>query len=413
MTPLLVSVFLALMVSAMCSLLEAAVLSLTPSQVALLSGRYPRRGAIWRSFKTHIDRPVAVILVLNTAAHTVGATLAGAHFELLFGDRGLVLFSLGFTYVMLQFTEILPKTLGVRYNRRLAPLIAFPLDFLMRALAPVVFVVHQVNRLFEPRRGREQAPTTLEEITALAGLARLSNLIGPHQERIIAGAARLSQKTVRDVMIPSDHVVFLSAAGSLTAAVDAALADLHTRFPVCEGDDRDRVAGYVNLKEMVQRLRTHPEDPDLRSILRPVHFVSPDRPASELLRDFIERHEHMAIVLKDGRTLGLVTLEDLIEELVGELEDEFDRLPRAFHALGDGTLRVGGGVPISEVADRLGVSLPEARGTLSDWLLLRLGRPPRTGQTHHEVGAAFEIRRTRRGKIIEVSVAAPRRPGTA
>jgi CBS domain containing-hemolysin-like protein len=404
MTLLIASVLVALLVSALCSLLEAAVLSLTPSQVAQLSSRRPRVGAVWQSFKANIEQPIAVILVLNTAAHTIGATLAGAQFELLFGNEGLVWFSLLFTYLMLQFTEILPKTMGVNYNSRLAPLIALPLAALIRVFAPVVYVIHFINRPFGRKRGHAQA-AALEEITALAGLARLSNLIGPQQERIIQGAGQLSLKHIRDVMIPVEQVTFLSTSQSLTDAIITAHLDPHTRFPICEADDRNRVLGYINFKEMIYRVRTNPADRSLQGIIRPVHFATPEQSATELLRAFIERHEHMAIVRDpDGRTLGLVTLEDVIEELVGELEDEFDRLPRMLHVLKGDTWMVGGGVPVEEVAGGLGLRLPDGYGTTSAWLIRRFGRVPKVGETHRESGVVFTVRRTRRGKVFEVSV---------
>ena len=404
MTLLLTSVFAALFISALCSVLEATVLSLTPSQVAQMSSHHRHAGAIWQEFKARIDRPIAVILIVNTAAHTIGATLAGAQFELLFGDEGLIWFSLLFTYLMLQFTEILPKTLGVNYNSRLAPLIAVPLAVLIRVLAPVVYLVHFINRPFERKRDDPLKAAPLEEITALAGMARLSNIISRHQERIIQGTSELSLKHIHDIMIPVEQVTFLSTSESLTDAIITAHLDPHTRFPICEDDDRNRVLGYVNFKEMIYRLRMNPADPSLHGIIRPVHFAVPDQPAAELLRAFVEHHEHMAIVRgDDGKTLGLVTLEDVIEELVGELEDEFDRLPRMLHALRGGTWMVGGGVPVAELASKLGLTLPDAHGSTSAWLIRRFGHIPKPNEIHREDGAEFMVRRTRRGKVFEVS----------
>jgi CBS domain containing-hemolysin-like protein len=401
----IVSVFTALFVSFLCSVLEAALLSLSPTQVANLSSRRPKLGAVWQNFKTHIDRPIAVILTINTAAHTIGATIAGAQFELLFGDQGIFIFSLVFTYFMPQFTEILPKTIGVRFNSQLAPVIAYPLVFLMRLLKPLISVIHFINKPFEPKRSSSQSPATLEEISALAGLARLSNLINPQQERIIQGTFRLSEKRAHQVMIPVEQVTFLSASQSLPEAIITAHLDPHTRFPICEQDDHDRVLGYVNFKEIIYHARTNPADYSLHGIIRPAHFVSPDESAAELLKVFVERHEHIAIVRgKDGKTLGLVTLEDVIEELVGELEDEFDRLPRLFHQLSGGTWMVGGGVPVEELAGKLCISLPDARGTTSAWLIQRFGRVPKPNEIYQIDGTEFMIRRTRRGKIFEVSV---------
>ncbi len=401
----IISVMAALTISAICSLLEAVVLSLTPSQVAELSQRNPRIGAIWQRFKTRINQPIAVILILNTAAHTIGATIAGAEFKELYGDNGVFWFSLLFTYLMLQFTEVLPKTLGVQYNRRLAPLVAYPLDVLIRVLSPVLWFIHLMNRPFDRKRSESSTDPTLEEIAALAGFARISNLIGPHQERIIRGASRLSTMHATDVMIPADEITFLSSAQTLPDAIRAAHDDPHTRFPIHDGTSRDRVIGYVNFKEMIYWSRTNPADPGLKGIIRPVQFVLQNEPASNLLRLFVDYHEHMAIVRSlQGKTLGLVTLEDLVEELVGELEDEFDRLPRMLHGLSGGSWMVGGGLPIQQLADRLGVELLGATGSVSAWLIREFGRVPKANEILKVKEIEFMVRRTRRGKVFEVYV---------
>jgi CBS domain containing-hemolysin-like protein len=404
MTLFIISVLLALGVSGLCSLLEATLLSFTPTQVAELKSRRPRMGALWQGFKANIEKPIAVILLINTAAHTIGATLAGAQFELVFSDEGVIWFSLIFTYLMLQFTEILPKTLGVLQNRRLAPLIALPLAFLVRLLSPILYLVNLINRPFEGKRHKETS-APLEEISALAGLARLSRFISPHQERVIKGAAQLSEKRVRDVMIPLEQITFLSATQSPSEAVAKAHLDLHTRFPVSEGPDLNRVLGYVNLKELVYLLHSSPQNDSLLEIIRPVHFAASDQPANELMHVFIERHEHMAIVRDgEGRTVGLVTFEDVVEELVGELEDEFDRLPRYLHPRSGGTWMAGGGLPVTELAQKAGLDLPDAQGSTSAWLIGRLGRTPRPNEKLRLADAEFTVRRVRRGCVFDVCV---------
>lgn len=404
MLAFLLAVSLALLISALCSLAEATLLSLTPSQVAELSAREPRQGAIWRRFKQNIEKPIAVILLINTSAHTMGASIAGAEFDALYGQEWLALFSLVFTLVMLQFAEILPKTLGVRYSRELASVIGRPLALLVRVLNPFLQLIYWINRPFEGRRGASE-PSALEEISTLASAARLANQIGRHQEQIIRGASRLSEIPVRDVMIPAEQIAFLSAEQSLQDAFITAHLEAHTRFPVCAGGDRDRVIGYVNFKELVYSLHVNPLEPSLRGIIRPVHFSTPGDVAASLLKTFVDEHVHIAIVREGEHTVGLVTFEDLVEELVGDLEDEFDRLPRMLHVLGGGLLMVGGGVRAAELLERLGLPAGEARGTLSSWLLERLPGPPATGASHREGGYEFTVRRTRRGRIFEVSIA--------
>ena len=409
MTVFVASIAVALVVSFLCSLMEAALLSLTPAQIARLGDRHPRTAELWRSFKSNIEKPIAIILVLNTTAHTIGASVAGAEFDELWGDQWIWAFSLALTFVMLQFTELLPKSLGVRYNETLARFIARPLQLAMVAAAPLIAVLHLVNRPFEGRRKQDAGESTLEDIASLAAHARISKDIDAHQERIIQGAARLSKRKVRDLMIPMEQVVALSTRQPLAKAVLAAHLDAHTRFPVCQDGDRDRVVGYVNFKEMIYFMSTNPADPSLNGIMRPVHFADPDGRASDLMRVFVDQHEHIAIVRGvDGRSLGLVTLEDMMEELVGDLEDEFDRLPRYAHALSGGTWMFGGGVPMAEVTRTLGGRLAGPAGgggeNLAAWIEARLGRVPTGGASVRAGGLEVTVRRARRGKVFEASV---------
>jgi len=401
---LIIIVLIALTVSFLCSLMEAALLSLTPAQIAAISQRHPRTGSIWRSFKANFEQPISVILIINTSAYTIGAAVAGSRFDDLYGNEWLLVFSVVLTYVMVQFTEILPKTIGVRYNRGVSLIFAQPLRLLVRVFHPISRLVNLINRPFEGR-GRASQVVSLDEIGALAGLARLSNLIGLHQEKIITNASRLSQRPVSEVMIPTDQVTFLSTSQTLPDAIVTAHLDPHTRFPICEGDNCDRVAGYINFKEMIYFARTNPNDHSVTGIVRPVTFVPPERPITDLLHIFVEEHVHMAIVRSaDGRTLGLVTLEDIVEELVGELEDEFDRMPRMFHALSGGTWMVGGGTTVEELGAKLGVEMPAFKGTVSAWLLQSMGRVPKPGEVHRWGRLEFTVRRTRRRKVFEVAV---------
>jgi CBS domain containing-hemolysin-like protein len=385
---------------------EAVLLSLTPSQVARLSERHPSTGAIWRGFKSNIERPIAVILILNTTAHTIGASVAGAQFDELWGDRWIWLFSIGFTLVMLQFTEILPKTLGVQFSQLLAPAIARPLQVAVIVFRPLIAVLHFLNRPFEGRRkAGEPATAALDEIASLAAMARMSKDIGAHQERVIQGAARLSEKRVHDMMIPIEHVVMMSDDLTLPRAIVAAHIDAHTRFPVHEAGNRDRVVGYINFKEMIYFMSTNPRDPSLKGIMRPITFVDPDASAADLLRIFVDQHEHIAIVRdRAGRSLGLVTLEDLVEELIGDLEDEFDRLPRYSHALSGGTWLFGGGVTMQEVSRCLEGALPAGTGSLASFIEAESGDTPRGGQVLRRDGVEILVRRVRRGRVFEASI---------
>jgi putative hemolysin len=273
---------------------------------------------------------------------------------------------------------------------------------MIQLFRPFLAVIHWVNRPFEAKSAGGRPRTGAEELIALASLARLADQITTHQERIIKGATRLSRMRVREVMIPVQHVSFLSTSMDLSEALIAAHLEAHTRFPVCEQGDPDRVVGYINFKELVYFMRTNPQDPRLTGVIRPLHRAAPEDSAAELLRLFVEQHIHIALVQDaQGRTLGVVALEDLVEELVGEIEDEFDRLPRLLHALSGGTWIVGGGVRLAELNQRLGTQLAPGDEPLSGWLTRRLPESIKPGDVVREQGITLTVRRIRRGRVFE------------
>lgn len=442
---LVVSMGAALFISALCSLFEATLLSFTPSQVATLSRRHPHIGAIWQRFKANIERPIAVVLIVNTAAHTIGATVAGAQYEEVFPGRSIALFSLIFTYLMLQFTEILPKTLGVRYSLRLAPFTAPLLEALIKVAAPVLYLIHLINRPFEGRRRNEQKPSSPEEIAALAAAARLSDQIDPHQERIIRVASRFSGIRIRQVMTPRTRLVALRVDQPIDEVLRVVQTSAYTRFPLYEGDI-DNIIGFVHMKDlflhlqlMAGRLRfaddKTPEghaiavvdgkpgsavhvigggDIDLRKIRRDILFVPEMVPVPQVLRQFQDTRIHMAAVVDEyGATQGIVTLEDAIEEFVGEIEDEFDTAaPPTFMPEGQG-YSVSGQFPIHELLERL--NLPDVDtgdvDTVSGYVTHHLGRFPEAGDTVALGPFTVRVLSVQRRQVRRVSVL-PTAPAT-
>lgn len=379
-------------------------MSLSPGELARLEKRKPKVGRIVRGFKEQIELPVTVILILNTIAHTVGAVMVGAEVALLLGEKFIGVSSGIFTYLMLQFTEILPKSLGVHFNAAIMERGAMPLAILVVVLRPIVTLLRLVNRPFE-KKPPASSVAALDEIIALAGYARLADQISANQADIITKVTMLSHKTARDLMIPVEQITFLSDSQTLSQAIITAHLDPHTRFPVIQADDRDKVIGYANFKELVYRMRTNPADPTLRGIIRPLRFVSEDAPCQQLLKAFVDEHEHMALVQDaDKRSVGLITLEDVVEELVGELEDEFDKLPRMIHPLSKGVWIVGGGVSMRDLAETLNAPGLSSDGNLSDWIVGKIGRVPAVDHRLKAEHLELNVRRMRRGKVFEVLI---------
>lgn len=385
--------------------MEACVLSLGSADLAVIEHQRPATGRIWRTFKENLQKPLAVILILNTFAHTIGAALGGAYFEMLYGEEWLIVFSVVISFIMIQWTEILPKTLGARFNRQLAPLIAKPLRLLITLLTPVIKLVLLLNRPFESLKGHGEGSSPEEEINAIARSAFLARQIGAEQAGIIAAGARLGSRKAAEMMVPVEEISYLDADMPLPEAFIKAHLEAHTRYPLCEGNSPDRVIGYVNFKELVAILRTNPDNATLRGIMRPILFVTPEQTAPELLKQLMSGRWHIAVVREaGGRTVGLVTVEDVIEDLVGDIEDEFDHLPRTFHDLGGTRYAVGGGFPAADLAAKLGVTLPDAAGSLADWIAARLGRVPKPNEAFSAGRAGFTVRRVRRSRVFEAIV---------
>jgi putative hemolysin len=215
----------------------------------------------------------------------------------------------------------------------------------------------------------------------------------------------LSRKTAKDLMIPVEQITFLSSEQTLSQAIITAHLDPHTRFPVMEGNDCDNVIGYVNFKELVYRMRTNPADPTLKGIIRPLRFVDEETSCQQLIKAFVDDHEHMALVQDGGQhTVGLITLEDLVEELVGEIEDEFDKLPKMIHPLSQGVWIVGGGVPMRTLCEKLDTPSLASDSNLSDWIIQQSGHVPAVDDRLRTEHLEFNVRRIRRGKVFEVLI---------
>jgi putative hemolysin len=396
---------IALSMSFLCSLLEACVLSLSKAEVAAIGQKSPRLGIIWTDFKQRIHAPLAAILLLNTSAHTIGTSLAAGRFAVMYGERGVLISSIVITFVMVQWTEVLPKTLGSRHRRKLAVVFGPPLRVAVIALGPIVALVRWLNRPFA--RPQSEPPTSIEEIRALSHDARAANVIGPHDDAIIERAAGLTRVNARKIMVPREEMSVLSTTMSLEEALIHAHLEAHTRFPLCEAGDVDRPIGYVNLKELVAILHTNPAQPTLRGIARPIHRVSSDANVSSVLRSFVDHHLHVAVVCEEGgRTLGMITMEDLVQELMGELAAEFEPLPRRIHDLGGDVLMVGGGASLLDVMKHAELS-GDSRGTVASWVAEKLQRAPRPGDEVALHGARVTVRRIRRGRVFDATVRRP------
>ena len=314
---------LALGVSFLCSLLEASLLSVPRSHVAVMVERGSRAGLRLQKMKDDVDRPLAAILTLNTFAHTLGAAGVGAQAMVIWGEAWVGVVSFVVTLLILVFSEIIPKTLGAVHAKALAGFTAWSVYLMIVTLRPLVAACNAMSRTLS---GNKTAAPLIsrEEVQSLARLAHEGGAIDRDEARILRNLIALRTATVQQVMSPRTVVYALPAettVGEATAGDPPSFA----RFPVI-GDSLDDVTGVLHRRDLYAARSGGDTQAKLAALARPIHAVPEQANLSTVLRTFLERREHLFLVVDEyGGAAGVVTLEDVLETLLGvEIVDETD-----------------------------------------------------------------------------------------
>lgn len=257
----------------------------------------------------------------------------------------------------------------------------------------------------EPVGPAEREATRETDVRALLDLAREEGILEKHEEDLVSRAVGFGDRTVREVMTPRPDITFADAAIPLSEIVDLLVKTKFTRLPLVEGSI-DRPVGIVHVKDVLTAMREKDPPRTARPLAREAFFAPETQTVATLLADFRRRRQHLAIVVDEyGAVTGLATLEDLVEELVGELADEHDDAVDPVLALPDGGWSVSGRVRVDELAGTLGVNFPEAEyDTVAGLLSERLGRIPRAGETVTEAGIVFTVEEADRRRVHRVRV---------
>ena len=323
MFELVFAVCAVIVVSGMCSLFEAVLYAVPISYIENLAQKGRVSGRILKDLRMrNVDRPISAILSLNTIANTGGAFVAGAAFIQVFGSEWETYFTIGITLAVLILSEVIPKTVGVVYNRSLAGVIAFPLQGLVWVLYPLVEVCRLVTRAFSSGTTQEVSE---EEIAVMARMGRRTGAIQPDEARVMQNILSLKRKTVKDVMTPRTVVFALSADLSVAEAQQEAGGWPHSRAPVYEKDFED-VIGVVMRRDVFNALTGGRGHIRISDLMHPVHFVAETVSLDRILEMFLERRQHLFAVIDEyGGLAGILTLEDVLEEILGrEIVDESD-----------------------------------------------------------------------------------------
>ena len=318
-------VVLALGISFLCSILEAVVLSVTQTWVAVEKNNGTKTGALWAALKEDdAVGPLTAILTLNTISHTMGAAGVGSQVQLIYGDGALTLASILLTLAMLLLSEIIPKTIGAAYWKQLAR----PCGSLLRIVVwsmTVLIVPIQVLKRFLPKG--ELNLVSRDDVAALADLGEERGVLNEDEEAIIHNLLRLRDILVKDVMTPRTVMKTVNGDATVLEVTESMPVLRFSRMPVL-GSDTDDVLGLVLRSRILRASSNDEHGATMNDLMQPITRIGLEQSVEEALDHFLETKQHFALVINEfGGTEGAVTLEDVFETLIGEeIVDELDEV---------------------------------------------------------------------------------------
>ena len=314
---------LALLVSFLCSLMEAVMLSVSFNHIAIMKKDGNKAADLLEEQKTNINRPLAAILTLNTIAHTVGAAGVGAEALKIFGNEWVALTSVILTLSILIFSEIIPKTLGAVYSKSLAGFTAYAVRILTWTVIPFVYLSEAFSKIFN--KSSEHIAVTREEVIAMAERGEDEGTIQEQESDIIENLLKLRDVPAESVLTPRSVVFALPKEMTVKEVTDNNSPIVFSRIPIY-AEDLDHVVGFVHRYDLVQKHAEDEFDTKMEEIMEPITTILESTPVATVLDEFVKRHQQLFMVEDEfGTIVGLITLEDAIETLLGvEIVDEHD-----------------------------------------------------------------------------------------
>ena len=316
--------FLSIALSALCSALEATLLSTPLSYISGLEEQGVKGAARLKKLKQNTDRPISAILCLNTIANTVGASIVGSLVYEVYGDAVVGIFSTIFTLAILFFSEIIPKTIGTNYWRRLAIPAADIINTMIILSFPLVWILEKFTRVISSRS--EQVSVSREDISAMVSVATEEEVIEKDEKKMIQNLLKLDEVTAHEIMTPS--VVVEMVPGSMTIREFYDSENTHSRILIYDEENDEYVTGYVLRQEVLEKMAEDKFNTTLDEIIRPIMTFGEEESVADIWEKLIEKKEHISAILDEyGSLRGIVTMEDVIETMLGhEIVDEKDEV---------------------------------------------------------------------------------------
>ncbi len=410
-------VVLCLMLGAYMSAAETAITGASRPRMHRLAQQGNKRATLVNSLLDRKDEAVSAVLLGNSVVNILSASLTTAVLTAVFGAAGIVYATIIVGIMVVIFAEVMPKTWALLRADRVALILAPSIVVTLAILGPMARAVAWISRFFLRLIGVhvDRSPEIDEHSDLLRGAIELhgegqSDEAAPAEKAMLRSVLDLGDRTVGDVMTHRGNVVLIDGDQPMDSIVTQMLEAPYTRIPVYRGEP-DNIVGVIHAKDLFRAVKAagSPQAVKLDDVMTPPWFIPESTVLFDQLQAFRARHEHFAIVVDEyGALRGIVTLEDIIEEITGDIEDEHDAIKRGVIRREDGSLICRGDVPIRDLNREFGWGLPEDVAiTIAGLVLHEARRIPEVGQTYAFYGFRFEILKREGTRIAELRIVPP------
>jgi Mg2+/Co2+ transporter CorB len=406
-------VFICLLLSAFFAASETALTASSRARMHRLEKHGSRRAAIVNRLRNARERLIGALLFGNNAVNIAASSIATGVMLNWWGDVGVIYATIVMTLVVVIFAEVLPKTAAFNSPDRIALMVARPIDWTVRLLAPALIAVEALVRwllrLIGMKVGEDQSlMSPHDELRGTVDLLHHEGSVEKLDRDMFGGLLDLRDLVVSDVMIHRTDMITVCADDSAEDIINEVLQSPVTRVPLWSGKP-ENIIGILHAKDLLRAIQADNDDLsklDVKAIARPPWFVPDIRPLSEQLKAFRRRRTPFALVVDEyGEVMGLVTLEDILEEIVGDITDEHDVAVPGVRPQPDGSVNVDGGVPIRDLNRVMDWNLPDAEATTIAGLVIHEARSiPEPGQTFTFHGFRFRVLRRDRNRIASLRI---------
>lgn len=394
-------------ISAFTSGSEIALVSLSKSKVDSLVSKRVRNAKLLQKIKSNPNKFLVTILIANNVVNIGAGAYASMIFTQLFGNEGVGIATGVMTFIILVFGEVTPKAFCQQNAEKVALWLSKPTYVLEILMFPFAWFFESLIRITNRISGGKKGNTVTEgELVAMLRIGIQEGTIEKQEKELIENVLEFNDIQVRDVMTPRVSIEALDCETSIQDAVDFAVKHSHTRIPVYK-KSVDHVVGMISIKELLSYFDKYPPNKKIKSIKLMMPLEVPlTKKINTLFREFQKKHIHMAIVIDEfGGTAGLATLEDLLEEIMGEIEDEFDTVEAPIHVLDEYNLMAKGSTLIEDINDAFRLEFwPNNRDTINNMLVEYLHRFPREGEIVRFPYGKVLVVRTKKNMVHRVKI---------